>query len=230
MTGNPADNNITTFRARLFSGVRNPDSGSRFHRGRRLRQRSHSGISQVEVLLSLLLLAFLVSGTAALLNAGLRQQRLARGYSNDQTDLRNALRLATRAIRHSTGVINSSGVNFGSTGVAEVSNASVLFVTVPEPSPGTNIQHRYYLSGGTLYRQRSSDTGPGTPLLTNVTGLQFNYYRTLAGLRTSADPGNATGLSTSQATEVLITVTVSQEYTTTKATALVYLRNYSPGF
>src|SRR5262249_35564713 len=114
------------------------------------------------------------------------------------------------------------------------SNASQLVVNVPEPtgSATSNIELRFYLSNGVFYKQRSDQygTSSGTALISNVLTLKFNYYQTTGSTRLSADPGNANGLSTNQATEVLITVITSQDSTTTEATALVQLRNYLPGF
>lgn len=174
------------------------------------------GTSLVEALAVSLILAFVMAASARLLHAGNVQQLLSRGYSQAQTDLRDALRRATRGIRHAFGVVPaSSSPTFSA---APNSNASQLIVRLPQPGSAA-IEARYYLSNGTFYVQRDTDAAPGTPLITGVTQLQFQYLRVSATTHTdvTGSPGSAN--------EVRIRLTARRETATTPVEALVSMRN-----
>ena len=177
------------------------------------------GVSLMEMLAALLILSFIVAATATLFNTGQRQQRLGRAFSQAQTDIRVALRDAMRAIRHGT-VVNPS-TNFGGNAP---SNSSQVIVNVPEPTGAATsyIELRYYLSSGTLYKQRS-DQNAGSAILTGVDSLTINYFKTVYSSRTSVDANPET------ATEVLITVTVIRERITTRVSTLIALRPFTIG-
>jgi hypothetical protein len=165
-----------------------------------------------------MMLGFVITGAATLLNVGRRQQRTLRLYSQVQTDLRASIRRATRALRHASEVVNpSTATNFP----VKSSGASQVIVTVPEPSgssPST-VQIRFYLSSGNFYAQRSDNTGPGVLLESGVQSLTFNYFRTVGSSRTAVDA------SPSQATEIQIAITGSSGNISSKLTTLVALRN-----
>src|SRR5690348_17322830 len=63
-------------------------------------RRAQRGTSLIELLAVAIILSFLIGATAQFYNVGKAQQRLGQGYSQVQTDLRAALRVATRTIRH----------------------------------------------------------------------------------------------------------------------------------
>jgi prepilin-type N-terminal cleavage/methylation domain-containing protein len=176
------------------------------------------GMSLPELLVSLTLMAFVIVSCATLLTIGRRQQRTWQQYSQIQTDLRMALRRASRTIRHGSVVLNPSvAANFP----VKTSSATQLIVLVPEPTgtTPTTVEVRFHLNGGVLYAQRSDVSGNGIALMSGVQSVAFSYYRTVAGARTSV-PG-----APHTATEVGITLTGSSGALTTNLTALVAMRN-----
>lgn len=184
----------------------------------RVRPRRSQGATLMEMLLAFVLVGFLVAGSAQLFNTGNKQQRLGRSYSQAQNDLRGALRIATRAFRHAFRVQNPSQIFTG----GQPSNGSQLIVLVPDPNTtGLNpkVEMKFYLSEGTLYKRRSDENAPGTPLITGISSLAFNYFNTLDTTRTAVDGTPST------ATEVLITVTAVREGNHIKVSALTALRN-----
>lgn len=176
------------------------------------------GFSLPEMLAALTMLAFVIMGAATLLNVGRRQQQTLRIYSQVQTDLRGGVRRATRTLRHASKILNpSSMANFP----VKVSNASQVIVEVPEPtgnSPAT-VEVRFYVSNGVFYAQRSDVAGAGVVLERGVQSVAFNYFRTINGVRSTADA------TPDQATEIQITVTASSGAINTRLSSLVALRN-----
>src|SRR5579871_3260255 len=71
------------------------------------RHRRRRGALLVEVLAAALILTFLVGATAQFFKVGNGQQRLGASYSQVETNLRTALRLMTRTIRHGYNVVSS---------------------------------------------------------------------------------------------------------------------------
>jgi hypothetical protein len=168
---------------------------------------------------ALLILAFITASAFALYWSGNQAHRRSRFYSEAQTEIRQTLRQMTRVIRSAEAVVNPGTMGTLS-GLA--SNASQIVVRLPQPS-GAPIECRYYVSNGVLYQQRSLDTAPGTALLRGVTGLTFNYVRTLAGTRTSVDGAPAS------ATEVQIGIRARRGSVTTGLTGYVAMRNALTG-
>jgi prepilin-type N-terminal cleavage/methylation domain-containing protein len=179
--------------------------------------RTHRGVTLLEMVLTLLILSFVVLGAARLFDAGGKQQRLARGFSQDQTDLREALKHVTENSREGYAIVNPSA-NFGG---SAPSNASQMIVQIPEPTgaASSKVEVRYYLSGGTLYQQRADQAAPGTALVTHVDSLAFNYFKYSIGVRTAVDstPGTANAF--------LVTLTLTNEKIQAHASELVVLRN-----
>lgn len=183
-------------------------------------------MSAVELLGVALTLSFLIAATAMLFDAGERQQRLARTYSQVQIDLRDALREATWGIRHGYSVINpSDAANFADKG----SHPTQVIVRVPEPSfktdPNTGLpdsyeEVRYYLANGTLWAQRADESGTGTALLRQVRSLTFHYFQSVGMTRVAIDA------TPQQATEVQITLTAVRGPSVTTVQTLVNLRNF----
>ena len=130
---------------------------------------------------------------------------MARFYSYGQTDIRTAMRTVTRTLRHAYQV-NATGTLGSLSGVA--SNGSQVVCTIPQASGSANIQVLFYMSGDTVYYQRSTDAAPGTALLTGATGMAVAYYTTTNGITSAA-------ASPSQATEVQITLTATRGSVTT---------------
>lgn len=198
------------------------------------RRRARRGVTLFEMVLAAALLSFLIAGTSLVFNAGQKQQRLSQGYSQDQTDERTALRDMTRAIRHGYGVVNNgknmasstnAALSFLSTS-ATLSTGSQIVVNVPQPSPAPQIELKYYLLNGTVYKQYARDTAPGTALMTGVQRLAFTYYQTQGTTRT-----DVTATNPETATDILMTLTVvrklanNQQGLPPKTSALVTMRN-----
>jgi hypothetical protein len=174
----------------------------------------------MEMVLAALLLSFIVAAVSALYNVAYKQQRIARNYSQVQTDIRAGLRRATRAIRHGYKVVNpSTQANFP----VKASNASQMIVVVPDNTAAQR-ELRLYLSSGTLYAQyQDQTTASATALLSGVTALTFNYFYENVTTKTATDG------SPQLATEVQITVTAQQDAATTTVQAYVELRNATLG-
>lgn len=186
----------------------------------RNRERHRRGYSLIEALIGVLILSFVVAATATLMEVGTRQQRLGRSYSQVQTELRDALRRATRSVRHGYWVVGTSTVsNFSA---APTSGSTQVIVRLPQAGGGT-LEARYHLSGGTLYVQREDEVAPGTALITGVTQFTLGYYRTNGSVRSASDgtPANAT--------EVKFRLTATRGSATTPVETLVTLRNRLAG-
>jgi prepilin-type N-terminal cleavage/methylation domain-containing protein len=182
-----------------------------------MRAAARSGFTLPEMLVSVLLLSMAIAGAGVLMNVGQKQERIARDYGQAQTDTRSGLRRILRAIRHADSVQNPSVYAFPVTS----SSASQVVVLVPEPSTAatTTIEERVYLSGTALYVQRSDQAAPGTSMVTGVSSVVFNYFRTVGTTRSAVDSTPQT------ATEVQITLTLVSGQATTETVASVALRN-----
>lgn len=176
------------------------------------------GLSLVEMMAALLILAIVTAASFTLYWSGNQSHRRARFYSRAQTDVRTALREVTREVRSAQSVraTGSQGTLSGLT-----SNANQLVVRRIQGAQ--TYECRYYVSNGVLYRQRSVDAAPGTALLTDVTGLTFRYFRTLAGSRTNVDGAPGT------ASEVEFAVQARRGTVTTGLTMYVALRQVLTG-
>jgi len=205
--------------------------------GVRARQR---GISLIEAVGSMLILAFVTLGTVQLYRVGDKQQRTARNYTNAQTQNREAVRRMVRTIRHAYGVQMSDSLFTGSPS----SGPSVIIVSVPQYDSSTQTSFtdhiQFYVSGSTLYSLRSGDgtvshpaeASPGTVIATGVQSLTFTYYKT-----SNASSGATTATLNSgynAATEVNVALASTSGGTIAGATstenAYVELRNASLGF
>jgi len=186
-------------------------------------QTRRRGASVPELLIALLVLSFVIAGTARLLVAGERQQSLGRNYSQVQTDLRLALNRATRAIRH------AHGAQAGS-------SDTQLIVEVPQASGETpqTTKATYYRSGDTFFMRPSTPSNADpVPLITGVDMLSINYFRTDGAVRTPVDvtatnppnPANPT-----RATEVRIAITARRGRAAFSVDTLVAMRNAGPEF
>ena len=184
---------------------------------------SRRGHTLWEMLATTLLLGMTATAAATLMRTGQRQQKIARDYSQIQTDMRSAVRRASRTIRHGYAVVNPSSSSRFAGNTA--SNGSQVIVKVPEPGNTSQVEVRFYLSGGTFYAQRADDTGSGLALMSGVNTLSFNYYQTSSatGTRTAVD-------STPQsATEVGLTLNATSGLVTSSFTSYVALRNKNTG-
>ena len=183
-----------------------------------------AGFSTFEALAALFILMFAISVTAQLYVTGMRVRRVAQNYSQVQTDLRSALRDATRAVRHGYQVMNPSSLTAFPNVAPNYrnSNANQLIVQVPD-STGAKVEIRYYLSSGGLYEQRSSG-GTDQLQLSGIQTLTFNYYKTSGGTRTAVDGSSPN--DPSKATEVQVTVTATNGVVTEAVSVLVALRNH----
>jgi hypothetical protein len=186
--------------------------------------------------LAAILLSFVVAASANLISVGQRQQRIARNYAQVETDLREALRRATRAVRHGYSVqsptINTSAVlNFADSGVPKLlSDSTQVIVKVPEPT-GSNpdtVELRFHLTNGTLYAQRSDQSSPGTALISDVSSLSISYWNTVGTTRTAVNDTTGSNVP-SAATEVQFTITAVEDQATTKVSTLVAMRNKIAG-
>lgn len=146
------------------------------------------------MLISVMLLCFVMGGTALLFSAGYRQQQRALHDSEVQSELSAALRIVLRVLRHGHNVVaRSQQARFPAT--ARASNNRQVIVRVPGPAGADNdtIEVRLHVSDGALYAQRADEMPPGHALMTGVTAMAISYYRTNAGERVAADevPGSA---------------------------------------
>lgn len=197
------------------------------------RPRGRRGFTLVEMLMAVVMLTFVGAGTATLLLVGQRQQRLARNYSQVQSDLRKGLLRITRTLRHGYQVVGqnttySASVSAFTATAARQSNASQLVVRIPEPAgtTPTSVELRFYRSGGILYAQHPADLAAGNPgiaLLSGVQSLAFNYFRTGGTTTTVVDA------TPEQASEVRILVTAAREQAITTVETRISLRNALPG-
>lgn len=181
---------------------------------RRSPRRRRSGVSLLEMVSSLTILAVIAAATVGLYWSGQNTQRLARSYSEAQTDIRSALRQMTRTLRTAETIL-AQGTSGTLNGIAS-NGYQVVFRL--RSSAGSPIEGRYYVSNGVLYQQTSAQAAPGTELARDVVSLTFNYYRTLAGMRSSVNA------NPSLATEVEINLRVRNQRVTTGLTAYVTLR------
>lgn len=194
---------------------------------RPLRRRTRPGVSLVELLAVAIILSFLVGATAQFYNTSKAQHQLSRDYSQVQTDLRTALRRVTRTLRHGFAPKHpSTRANFPS---GSTSNSTQVIVPIPEADgAGVNKEIRIYYSNGSLYAQRSDETGAGTLLIndlnTSPAGAEFRYYKTVAG----ANPTEVAN-APETATEIRITLTGKYGRATTSVVAYVALRNVISG-
>lgn len=189
-------------------------------KGRRAAGRPFRGASLAEFLAVVLILSFVIGATGRLLTVGERQQRLGRGYSQAQSDLREALRVATRALRHGYAVVSPSTETQFPT---SVSNADQVIVRVPEPGGGSQVEVRLHVLNGVLYAQRSDENSPGRALITGVRSAGFAYYVTSGTVRASS------GGNPPAATEVEIALTANRESWSTTVRTLVTMRNRIAG-
>lgn len=186
------------------------------------RARSRRGVTFIEMAVTALVLAFIVAATAGLYNIGQRQQLIGGRYSANQTNMREALRRMTRALRHGYAVVGTSSAGSLS-GIS--SGAGQVVVRVPDPGGATQSDLLFYRSpAGAIYYLGQNDPAPGTKLLDNVQSLTFNYFQTTPSGTTVVDA------TPSQATEVMITMTAVSRPATTTVTAYVNLRNAIGGF
>ena len=189
------------------------------------------GLSVVEAVVAAMLLSFVVAATAQLLAVGQAQQRIARNYSDAQTDLREALVRSTRAIRHGYAVKNpSADVGAVANYPNLTSTTTQLIVEVPEPTGALSerVQLRFHVTNGTFYAQRSDETAPGTELIEDVDSIVFSYWRTTGTTRIPVN--DTTGANTpSTATEVDIRLIAVRDNAETPVSTLVTLRNSIAG-
>ncbi|MFN3648286.1 MAG: type II secretion system protein [Armatimonadota bacterium] len=183
------------------------------------------GVTLAEVVIAAMILGFLLAATANLYQVGFRQQRLAGAYGQVQTDLRDALRRATRGMRHGFRVVSpSTSPSFPVT----TSSAAQVIVEVPEPSASasSSVEVRFHVSGGVLYAQRSDQAAPGLALIQGVQTVSFEYFRQPSS-GTEHTPVNGAPAS---ANEVRVTVTARRPPATTTVSTLVNLRNSIAGY
>lgn len=181
------------------------------------RRRCILGISLVEMMASLVILGLIVAATVSLYWTGNMAHRRAGFYSRGQTDIRQAVRQMTRVIRTSERVV-AQGTLGTLNGIS--SNQYQIVVRLPGTTP---TECRYYVSNGVLYEHLSSSSAPGRPLLSDVVSLTFNYYRTVAGVRTSVNG------SPQSATEVEVSVRARSGSVTTGLTTYVAIRTVIAG-
>lgn len=191
---------------------------------KRQHNRTQRGHTLIELIISAAILSAIIVSAGGLLAVAYRQQIRGRNYSQAQTDLRTALRIATRSIRHGYNVVaTSTDSNFPSG--SRTSGASQVIVRVPEPSTSSSadVEIRIYVSSGVMYAQRSDQATPGKKLMSGVSSLTINYFRTIAGTQSDVDGSPGT------ATEVCLTLASTQGILTTTATAYVTMRNAIEG-
>jgi hypothetical protein len=99
------------------------------------------------------------------------------------------------------------------------SGSTQVIVEVPQPNGGAKIDVRTHVSNGTLYIQKSTESTPGTSLMTGVQTIQVNYYKTAGTTQTAVDGSPLT------ATEVKVRLTGVSDQAVTTVEALVALRN-----
>src|ERR1041385_3230096 len=88
------------------------------------------GVTIAELLVVAIVLSFIVGAAMRLYNLAQHQQLQARMYSQAQTDLRTALRRATRAIRHGYAAkATSSKSNFPN---GSATSSTQVIVPIPE--------------------------------------------------------------------------------------------------
>ncbi len=193
-----------------------------------------------EMLLSMLILAFLAAATASLYTVGQAQHHTAKGYSQVQTDVRRAMARVTRTIRHGYSVVGTSSLGTLN-GLSSAVNDQII-VEVPEPSPSTaKRQIRFYRSNaGVLYYQDHTQAAPGTALMTGLqvpregltsgeaAPLTFHYYQSIPDLSGAVTTTNVDA-NPSLATEVRITITARSAPVSTTVRAYVSLRNSLQG-
>lgn len=183
--------------------------------------RRRRGHSMIEAIAVALILAFLMAASGAFLQAGERQSRLARNYSQAQVDLRSALRRATSGLRHAFRVVaTSSSPTFSG---ASTSNMSQVIVLLPQPTGTGDIEARYYLSNGTFYVQRDSDVGTGDVMASGIQALEFHYFRVNGSTRANVDNAPNT------ASEVQIRLSARRGPAVTTVETLVLMRNSVTG-
>lgn len=182
------------------------------------RRRSRMALSLLEMVSSLAILAIVVLATVSLYWSGQLAHRRAGFYSRAQTDIRSAMRQLTRVVRSSVSVVSQ-----GSVGTLSGLTTGTYQLIVRVPSSTSPRECRYYVSNGVLYQQTSDQSAPGTALLTGVVTVQFNYYRTAAGTRTSVNGAPAT------ATEVEVNIRARSGSVTTGLTTYVTLRTAVAG-
>jgi type II secretory pathway pseudopilin PulG len=180
----------------------------------------------IELLLVCLLFAFLVAATSKLYHIGEDQQRTARFYSDAQATCREALRRIVKTARHGYAV--ESGVTVFYNNVTPASGSSQVIFTTPQANNTDGRWHiRFYVSGDTLYAQRSDDTTVGEAIATGVQTFTVNYFvttSTATGTTTAATDGTPTA-----ATEVQFTLTLKSGTATVTRTAYCEMRNTSLG-
>jgi len=175
------------------------------------------GVSLLEMVSALAILAIVVAATVSLYVSGNMAHRRAGFYSRAQTDIRSAMRQMTRVIRGSERVVAQGTV--GTLSGLATTNYQVVVRLLGTPAR----ECRYYVSNGVLYEQTSSENAPGRALLSGVVSLTFNYYRTAAGTRLSANGAPAT------ATEVEINIRARSGTVTTGLVTYVTIRSTVAG-
>ena len=191
-----------------------------------MRCNERQGVTIAEMLIVAVVLSFIVGATMRLYNLAQHQQLQARMYSQAQGDLRIALRRATRVLRHGYAAkATSTKSNFPS---GSASSSTQIIVPIPETDTNaSNKEIRVYYSNGSLYAQRSDQTGSGTLLIsglrTSPGGATFNYYKT-SGVSTTE-----VASSPDTATEVRITLWAVRFNVTTSVSAYAALRNVISG-
>ena len=188
-------------------------------------RRFQRGALLIDALSAVIILTFLVGATAQCYKVGNGQQRLGASYSQVETNLRTALHLITRALRHGNSIVAS--VSSGNLN-GKSSNTSQVIVNTPQTT-GSNIL--FYVNNGTFYYQRDSDTSP-TAVITGVQSLTLTYYQTTI----STTSGSATTITRTQvnsapssATEVQINLNGTYQNVNSNITAYIDLRNKSAG-
>ncbi|MFM7323260.1 MAG: type II secretion system protein J [Armatimonadota bacterium] len=180
-------------------------------------------VTMIEALIAVAIFTFIVSAIGLLFNAVYKQQQLARNLSRGLTDLRSGFVVLTRVGRHAYRVVESTS-SFGNA----ASSASQLIIEVPEPTGTTpaTVLIRFYVTGGTLYKQRAGQSDPGTPLLDNVSSVAFRYFYNQGGTRSEL-PATLFGLATTigSAREIEATVVTLEGGTSVRDVASILLRN-----
>lgn len=187
--------------------------------GARTPKRRSRGVTLLEMISALAIMAVVTAATVSLYWTGQTAHRRARFYSRGQTNIRTAMRKMTRVTRTSECVV-AQGTQGSLANIA--TNAYQLVLRIPQAN-GNAFECRYYVSNGVLYQQTSSQSAPGTPLLAGVVSMTFGYYRTAAGVRTSASG------SPSTATEVEIAIRARTVSVTTGITTYVTIRTAAAG-
>ena len=179
---------------------------------------SRRGATLVELVATFLILGFVTSGTVGLYYVGTRQQRGSRFYTLAQTDLREGIRRISRTVRHGFAVLPGS-------------DATQIYVSVPQTAPGDQIRIYRDSTTGTIYAQPvgTGATGTRTVMVDGPATLSLTYYQTGA-TSTGTSTTDVTTSAPTSATEVQFTISATRGSVTTTSVAYVELRNANFGF